>query len=117
MKRCVREREREPGGHTDVSSRMNSFDVLVFTDMALGPILYFGTCNHVELGGILEYNISVRAQTYVRALARAHPQVYLSESKLNSLALSFSCFQWQIVLVLGSKSRFTVVENNLAVQL
>lgn len=52
----------------------------------------------------------------VRALARAHPQVYLSESKLNSLALSFSCFQWQIVLVLGSKSRFTVVENNLAVQ-
>lgn len=117
MKRCVREREREPGGHTDVSSRMNSFDVLVFTDMTLGPILYFGTCNHVELGGILEYNFSVRAQTYVRALARAHPQVYLSESKLNSLALSFSCFQWQIVLVLGSKSQFTVVENNLAVQL
>lgn len=39
---CMREREtaREPSGHTDVPSRMNSFDVLIFTDMTQVPILY-----------------------------------------------------------------------------
>lgn len=87
----------EPSGHTDVStSRMNSFDVLVFIDMTQGPKLYLGTCNYVELGGMLKCNISC-----VCVCVCAHPRVYLSVSKLNSLALSFSCFscfQQQILL-------------------
>lgn len=32
---------------------MNSFDVLIFTDMTQGPILYLGTCDYVELGEML----------------------------------------------------------------
>jgi len=56
------EREREGGSQrtqwrTDASGRVNSFDVLIFTDITPGPILYLGTCNYVELGGMLKYNM------------------------------------------------------------
>lgn len=44
---------RDPSGCSDVFSGMNSFDVLIFTDMTQGPILYLGTCDHVELGEML----------------------------------------------------------------
>lgn len=73
---------------------MSSFEVFVFTDMTHGPILHLGTCNYVELEGVLKYNISVCV------CACVYPCVCLSVSKLNSMALSFSCFscfQWQIL--------------------
>lgn len=38
---------------------MSSFEVFVFTDITHGPILHLGTCNYVELEGMLKYNISV----------------------------------------------------------
>lgn len=53
---CVWECESEPENPV----AMSSFEVLVFADMTCGPILYLGTCNYVELEGMLKCNISAR---------------------------------------------------------